>query len=258
MEFQMKKITIFSSLMLIAIRVVFPAHAMQNDADLGKQLIVAAAKGDNKEIEQLIKAGAPVGYENNMGSTALQIAASHGHLSCMQTLIAQKAQINQTNIYGSTALMRAAESGHLPCVKALIAAGAQDNLATQLNWIALTHAINNSNQTMCELFVERMLWIPTKDQKAKIITFLGIAKFRKSLCLPELDANLRNQFKAAWPTAVYEDNKKNFANSIAYQELDKIQKSGAMQNPLGRKIIEDLFEKYNPGGNSSKSKCTVQ
>jgi len=250
----------FIKLVCLSIAVIAPAHAMQNDADLGNKLIIAIAEGDDKKAEQLIKAGVPIDYENNMGWTALRMAATNGRLDCLQMLITQKAQINQPNIYGSTALMRAAQHGQLPCVKALIAAGAHLNLASNADRTALMSAAVNDNQPVCELLVDAMLWLPNKDQKAKIITFLGITKFRKYVCPLKLDAYLQNEFKALLRALVYEDNKKNFASSIAYQELNKIQKSGATKSPICRKIIEDFLEKYNPGGNNSKSqsRCTVQ
>jgi ankyrin repeat protein len=240
-------------LICLSILVITPIHAMQNDAELGKQLVVAAAKGDNNEIEQLIKAGAPIDYENNMGWTALRIAAARGQLNCLQILIARKAQINQPNIYGSTALMQAAQHGELPCVKALIAAGAQLNLANNAGWTALMNALYGGHTSTCELLVNAMLWIPNQKQKTKIVTFLGIAKFRKYLRTIQLDAYLRNEFKAPLRALVYEDNKENFASSIAYQELMKIKESPDMQSYSMITLMEALLEKYNPGGNNSDS-----
>lgn len=236
------------------------AHTMQNVNELGEQLLIAARTGDHHEVERLINAGAPVGYENNIATTALQTAATYGRLQCLEMLIAKKAQINQINKYGSTALTRAAEYDRLPCAKALIAAGAQVNLVNLSGWTPLMRAIYHSNyddSPMCDLFVDAMLCIPNKEQKAKMVTFLGINKYRKNL---GLDRNLRHELKNIWPLAVYENNKENFADSIAYHELMLIQRSREMGGYLCQHRIAALLEKYNPGGNNSGSTtlCSVQ
>jgi len=235
-------------LVCLSIVLSAPAHAMQNDTDLGMQLIDAAEAGDHKEIERLIETDAPVNYVDGYSRLALHFTAARGHLNCLQLLIAAKAQVNLATTDGWTALMCAAKERNLSCIKALIAARAQVNHADKNSWTALMYASSHKSQSICELLVERMLWILNKEQKAKIATFLGIAKFRKSLCLPGLDANLRNELKAPCPTAAYEDNKKNFMSSIAYQEINKIWNSA---------IKKALLEKYNAAATTSNSQSGV-
>lgn len=236
----------FIKLICLSILVIAPAQAMQNDAELGRQLIDAAEIGDHKEIERLIEADAPVNYVDGYSRLALHFAAARGHLNCLQLLIAAKAQVNLATTDGWTALMCAANERNLSCIKALIAAKAQVNHADNTNsWTALMYASSHKSQSICELLVERMLWILNKEQKAKIATFLGIAKFRKSLCLPGLDANLRNELKAPCPTAAYEDNKKNFMSSIAYQEINKIWNSAIKKLSLKNIMLPQLPQTRN-------------
>jgi len=202
----------FFKVVCLSILVSASAHAMQNNAHLGEQLHTAARAGNHIEIERLIKLGAPVDYVDNDHGTALLYATSHGHLNCAQILIAARAQVNHQDINGITALM---------C------------------------AVFANNQPACKLLVDAMLRIPNQEQKAQITTLLGIAKTQKKLCPSRLDAYLRKQLKIAWLATVYEDNKKNFPSSIAYQELNRIKASNHMQISRCQKQIEALIEKYN-------------
>ena len=249
----------FIKLIYLSILVSAPAHAMQNDAELGKQLLAAAETGDLKEIARLISTGAPVDYLGGEGrtaggSTALMNCARAEHLDCVQILIAAGAQANHKNVYGTTALMRAAEYNILPCAKALIEAGAQVNLADKHGWTALMLAAHRGNQPFCELLVERMLWIPNQKQKTKICIFVDSLKKQKAMS--ELYRNCKALFKRHLAQAIYEQNRNNFANSIAYQELIRIKALRLMCT----KQIEVLLEKYNPGGNNAEpqSWCSVQ
>jgi hypothetical protein len=110
---------------------------------------------------------------------------------------------------------------------------------------ALALAIYNNEPAICNLFINAMLWIPTSEQKARMITLFGIDKFRKNICPYGLDANLRNEFRELWHIIVYENNKDNFATSIAYQEIMRIKDLPYMQDPECKKLIAALLEKYN-------------
>jgi len=236
----------FIKLIYLSILVSAPAHAMQNNTDLGKWLIKAARANDHKEIERLIEAGAPVNYTEENGMPALMLAAAHDNLNCINALIAARAQVNMADNYGWTALLLATKYRPL-FIKTLLAAGARVNQATDAGWTALKHAVFVQDQPTCELLIDAMLWIPNKDQKAGMITFLGV-KSRARLFPRILDDYLRNQFKVPWLAMVYEDNKKNFTKSIAYQEITKA--------PEGD-IKKALLEKYNAAATTSNSQSGV-
>jgi hypothetical protein len=254
----------FIKLICLSIALIAPAHAMQamqNDAVLGRQLLTAAKVGDHKELERLIKAGVPVDYMDSWEMTALQFAAFEGHLDCIRILIAGGALVNHQDIHGETALLCATTYKRLPCIKALLAAGARVDLANTCDWTPLTFAIfNKGHQPVYELFINAMLLIPNKDQKKRMITFLGITKLRKNLYPSGLYAYLRNELKRTCPAAVYDNNKNNFESSIAYQKLMRIKVLPLMEGPESQKRIAALLEKYNPGGNNSESQswCSVQ
>jgi ankyrin repeat protein len=233
----------FIKLACLTIVFTFSAHTMQNDADLGRQLVAAARAGDHKEIERLIEAGAPINYTESYGMTALMRAVNGTNLNCIKALIAAGAQVNMADTYGWTAVLFATK--YQPqFLETLIAAGARVNHATYLGWTALKHAVFMVNRPICELLAERMLWIPNKAQKVQMLTLIGLIKFRKILCLPGLDANLRNELKTPCHAAVYEQNKNNFVNSIAYQEIAQLRESNTKKA---------LLEKYNTQPTTSNS-----
>jgi len=234
-------------LVCLSMVAIAQSHAMQEVNELGELLLAAARTDDHKQMEQLLEAGAPADYTNKYGNNPLLTTASDGHLNCLQALINAQAQVNYQNSEGVTALILAATRGNLDCVQALIAAKADVNhesiirgtaliYANELSCIqallaagarvnhvdkngdtALVRAERSGQLEACELFINAMLWVPNQRRKAQMVTILGIAKFRKSLCLKRLDGYLHNKFKAVLRTLVYEDNKKNFAGSIAYK-----------------------------------------
>jgi len=205
----------FIKLVCISIAFIASAHAMQ-DADLGKRLITAAYTGASKEVERLINTRAPIDYANFSGTTALMYAAMHNHIPCTQALITAKAQVNQVDNGNQTALA----------------------------WAAA-----NSHQSISELLVEAMLWTPSQKQKTKICIFIDCLKKQRALW--EIYRIRKDLFKNHLAQAAYEQNRNDFANSIAYQQIAKLE-----DYPI--KIA--LLEKYNPepATPDSQSWCSVQ
>jgi len=242
-------------LVYISMLLSTPIYAMQDENYLGELLLAAVRTDDHNELERLLQAGAPVDYKKSDNTTPLMVAVLFDNLNCLQLLIAKKAQVNHANKHGATALMRAARFNYLTCMKELIAAGAQVNHIDNYGRTALLGAIDNGSQQACELLIDAMLWIPTQKQKVGMSTFLGI-KSRKRLFQPRLDASLRSKFKEIWRRTVYENNKQDFASSIAYKELIRIKDL----HLEWRNFIEVLLNKYNPVQNNSKpqSFCNIQ
>jgi hypothetical protein len=235
----------FIKLACLTIVFTFSAHAMQNDADLGEQLLTAARAGDHKKIEQLIKAGAPVDYaDERCCITALIIAAIAGHLNCVQLLLAAKAHVNQPGYNGLTALIYAALNNKFECAQALIAAGAKVNQTAKYGSTAWGVATSRQSQPICELLVERMLWIPNQEQKKSMCIFLALAKrYGKQYSFA---TGFISAWKAPLLAAVYKQNKNNFVSSIAYHEVAKLPESNTKKA---------LLEKYNlqPTASNSQS-----
>lgn len=136
--------------------------------------IKAIEKGNVREVDSLLKAGADVNASGNDGKTPLMVAAKKGHSDIALLLINKGAEVNATNSNGTTALMffsahgdvnvvrllydkgaktdtidkdgwtalaRAAEGGHIEVLRALIKAGADVNLQNEAGNTALIKAV---------------------------------------------------------------------------------------------------------------------
>lgn len=97
-------------------------------------LIRAAAKGDNKEIERLLKAGADVnetsnkrGRQRELSRSALTTAAAYGHLDVVNTLLAAGAPIDRVVRGDATALIAAIRNNHFDITRRLVSLGADVN-----------------------------------------------------------------------------------------------------------------------------------
>jgi len=98
-------------------------------------LLNSAEKGDHKEVERLLKAGADVDARRKIeGWTALIFAALNGHKEVARVLIANKAEVDaKCSELGRTALFYASSGargfseGHFEIVKMLIENGADVN-----------------------------------------------------------------------------------------------------------------------------------
>lgn len=143
----------FIKIICLSMLATTAAHAMQDDAELGKELIEAAANGTLERLNLLIQQGAPVDQADNHGRTALIHAAIRGHLQCVQALIPRGAKVDQADKSGLTALMGAAEKGYLPCVQALIGAGAKVDHVDNYGWTALMFAVKSHNHDVLQALI---------------------------------------------------------------------------------------------------------
>ena len=86
-------------------------------------LLHAAATNNHLEmVRMLLKRGASVDLQTNLGDTALMKAASYDHLSTVLVLLQHSANPDLQNNNGFTALIWAALEGREACVKALLRA----------------------------------------------------------------------------------------------------------------------------------------
>jgi hypothetical protein len=156
--------------------------AQYSQEELGKQLIEAAAKGDQEEIERLIRRGANINHADKAGDTALIEAARYNHKECVLMLIDAGANVN-INTTGHTALSVVAALGYTECVSILI--NANTNLHQALKYVStiLMPPSYNNHRKICEMLAEAMLR-PTKDQKQAVVALLSIKK--RELCLERI------------------------------------------------------------------------
>ncbi len=87
-------------------------------------LMLAAAKGDAREFQRLLQAGADWRDRTTSHTTMLMFAAQGGNAVLVDTLLRLGATPGESNAAGWTALMYAAVRGDTVIVEKLLAAGA--------------------------------------------------------------------------------------------------------------------------------------
>jgi ankyrin repeat protein len=84
-----------------------PALSEDDQKQLNRDLLNAAANGDNNKIGRLIKKGADVNAKDEFGYTAFMSAAANEDTAACEFLLDKGADINAKDNYGWTALMNA-------------------------------------------------------------------------------------------------------------------------------------------------------
>ena len=118
---------------------------------LDKKLVAAAGKGDVREVNRLLDAGANVNACSKYWGPPIFDAAYAGdtdaHHQVIETLIARGADMNIRNGVSCTALMGAANRGHIGAARLLLAAGADANMRGR-DRDALDWAMTSGNPEM--------------------------------------------------------------------------------------------------------------
>jgi len=121
---------------------------IQTMSSPGARLVGAAADGDKKAVQALLKEGIDVLARDWDGLTALIPAASAGHLDVCKFLIQQGVDINAYDKDGITALMEASIMGHDKVVSLILDKGAEVDAAASSDVTALWLAASEG-QTDC-------------------------------------------------------------------------------------------------------------
>jgi ankyrin repeat protein len=91
-------------------------------------MVHAAAQGDHKWVEQLLKDGSEDIFPDKIGWFPLHYAAKYGHIPVVRLLLEAGRDVNAPAAeHGRTALQAASEGGHEDMVKLLISHGADIN-----------------------------------------------------------------------------------------------------------------------------------
>lgn len=162
--------------------------------------------------------------------------AARGSQECVEALIAAKADVNHASEYGCTALMWAAYKGNQGCVRALFDARADVSQVGRLcplgrDGTALIFAANKGHQLICELLVERWLYIPKEEEIKCIVALLG--------CFKKLGhgRDIRSLIgRALRNNEIYWYNRSNFEQAIAGQAVAKLPE-GPIQTALLEKYV---------------------
>src|SRR5204862_6751685 len=88
------------------------------------RLLLAAAKGEQETLQQLLDKGANVKVKDKLGRTALHEAVSNGRDTVVQLLLEKGARIEAKDKSGRTVLHEAVQNGHVEIVRQLPEKGA--------------------------------------------------------------------------------------------------------------------------------------
>lgn len=166
---------------------------MTTQAELDRQLVIAASAGDVSRVRELLQQGASINTQDAQGRTAVMAATYANHAEVVAALLDAGADVDLrdamlnnpflyagaegflpiaklaaaagadptiTNRYGGTALIPAAERGHVEMVRYLLTETAVDvNHINRLGWTALMEAIiladgGSQHQQIVALLIE--------------------------------------------------------------------------------------------------------
>jgi ankyrin repeat protein len=131
------------------------ADVNAQQADGATALQWAAYRGDAKLAELLLKAGAKPGLANHDGATPLWLAAARGDAAVIQALLKGGADANEQLPLGRRPLMLAARSGNVDAVHALLEHGADVNAGeTERGTTALMQAADQGHADVLKELIQ--------------------------------------------------------------------------------------------------------
>jgi len=147
------------------------------DADKNTPLILAVTQSmfgkDRKVIEAFVKAKAKVDAVNSDGASALMAAASAGRDGMVRLLLENNAKVDLRDNDGWTALLYASAGGHGNVIKELIEAKADVNGADKKGWTPLALALNRGRGNAAEQLIKGGAKMPEKAPNGVDATMLS-------------------------------------------------------------------------------------
>ena len=127
------------------LRKLLDRHANPNAADpSGLTPLMAAAHGGHAHVlAPLLESGAEIDQKDSSGYTALMFACNAGELACAESLLSRGASIRAAANDGSTPIMFSAQHGHDDVVRLLMNEGADPREAGQHGLSAIGFAKQN-------------------------------------------------------------------------------------------------------------------
>lgn len=166
--------------------------AANDDMD---QLLVAAKKGDVKEVTSLLDKGVDVNAKTPYGVTALLNAAGQGHVEVVKLLLKHNADPNaKDTFYGQSPLSAAVGKGNVEMVTALLEAGASDGeaqlrLAVVTDKIEIVRVILDKAKPKQEALDRALTAASNKKEIREILTTAGAKPAAKSESKPAADVD---------------------------------------------------------------------
>ena len=139
-----QEITVFDTLDYLPLSI---EGAIENN------LMIAASKGFDTEIERLISKGADIDGESYEGATPLIFAVANNHLSSVLTLLAHDPDANKMTSNNETPLLISVKNQNLEIAEALIRGGADIDLGDKYGATALHYAAIEGNFEMADLLL---------------------------------------------------------------------------------------------------------
>ena len=102
--------------------------SIEIDGNLNCRFYNAAGKGDVSTIEEVLRAGVPVDYIDEIDRTVLMIAAQNSRTEVIPMLLQNGANVNKQNSVGNTAMHWAAYGNKPEAIALLVEHGASVNI----------------------------------------------------------------------------------------------------------------------------------
>ncbi|MCX6774380.1 MAG: ankyrin repeat domain-containing protein [Candidatus Micrarchaeota archaeon] len=135
-------------------------------------LLFAADRGNNDDIERLLKAGADINAKDDFNRTVLMYAIRNiSNIKTCALLIGKGVDVNAKNKNGETALMSAASRGNIRACRLLIENGAKTDVFDNNMWTAPMYAIKSGHSETAS-FIESMEFLQKSMDKENFKSFM--------------------------------------------------------------------------------------
>ncbi len=151
--------------------------------DVNSQLIEAGKKGETRNIEGLLAAGAEVDAKDEKGVTALMHASAEGHIQSVEALLDAGADVDAQASDGLTALMVVAR-GKTEIARALLDAGADVNAKAQHGVTPLLVAVAMGNTLIVRALLDAGADVDAKADSG--VTALMLTESNDTIEIAEL------------------------------------------------------------------------
>ncbi|REJ78057.1 MAG: DUF3421 domain-containing protein [Acidobacteria bacterium] len=121
--------------------------------EMSADVIRASENGDLNALRAAIRAGQLIDKRNSVGRTALMIAAEKGSDAIVEELIANRAAVNAVDDEGNSALILASREGKESTVGKLLGEGADPLIANRSGQTALTASAANGQEDVVRVLI---------------------------------------------------------------------------------------------------------
>ncbi|PON45731.1 Notch [Trema orientale] len=121
----------------------------------GEPVLMAARRGDSKQLELLLKTGATVNYRDQYGLTAMHVAAMKGHNDVLSMIIEFGGDLESQDDEGHSPLHLAVVGGCLEAVVTLVGKGANVDIKSKSKATPLYMATAMGQRDIAEFLVSK-------------------------------------------------------------------------------------------------------